>query len=327
MDKELFATLMAQGFTSAQRLLSAGMNVNALRTNATLLRDEWKYFDDAVIKAAQPRLIGVGDIMSRGLTLNIPNGLGKTIVESQRVSDMGDAEMSMDGITPGRNDRVVYDTVGIPMPIIHRDFQINVRTLNASRERGESLDTTQAALASEKCAIKLEDLLFMGSGDYKFGSYTLYGYTDFPDRNIGSLTVQWAAATAAQIVTDVHSMKAASLAVGKYGPWVLYIPAAYESAMDKDYSASGASVITVRERILKIAGIQDVKVADRLTGNNVILSQMTADSVRIVEGLPLTTVEWQTGGTMIFHFKVMQIAVPELRTDIDGNSGVTHFSV
>jgi hypothetical protein len=46
----------------------------------------------------------------------------------------------------------------------------------------------------------------------------------------------------------------------------------------------------------------------------------------MVEGLPLTTVEWTSEGGMIFKFKVMTISVPQVRADQDLRSGVMHWS-
>ena len=53
---------------------------------------------------------------------------------------------------------------------------------------------------------------------------------------------------------------------------------------------------------------------------------MTSDVVRLVEGLPITPVEWTVEGGTIFNFKVMTIRVPQIRADQDGNSGVVHYS-
>ena len=94
--------------------------------------------------------------------------------------------------------------------------------------------------------------------------------------------------------------------------------------MDDDFKAN--SDITVRERILKIDGIQGVKVVDKLTANNVVLVQMTADVVRMVIGLPITNVEWQTEGGMIFRYKIMTIQVPQLRADQNDRTGIVHLS-
>ena len=62
------------GGSSAKKLLIHG--ADALRTNATLLLDEWKYFDNVVTRVARERLVIVQELMRRGLTYPIPNALG-----------------------------------------------------------------------------------------------------------------------------------------------------------------------------------------------------------------------------------------------------------
>jgi len=318
--------MIANGGTTAQKLLMSGMDVNSLRTNATLRKEEWIEYDTAIIEAAQDRLVGVADLLGRGLRYTLTNGLGKTVLESENVGDMRDAEVNMDGVTRGQNDAINYEIVGLPLPIIHKDYQISIRKLAASRNTGEPLDTTQARLASRKVADTQEDILFNGYGTFAFGGYNLYGYTNFPDRLTGSIS-QWESASTdgAAIVSEVLEMKQEALDNKMYGPFILYIPAAYETKMDEDYSSDKGSN-TIRERILQISNIQDVKVADKLAINNVLLVQMSIDVVRMVEGLPLTNVEWQEQGGMVFLYKVMTISVPQIRTDQDGNCGVVHFT-
>lgn len=330
----------------AQRLLANNMSVNALRpwlnekgeafmavngkavpvANATLRKDEWKQYDEAILKAAQQRMVGIADLQSRGLTYNISNGLGTTVLEYEDQSDIEDAQVSMDAVTRGRNDRPEFDINYLPLPIIHKDFQINVRALNASRTTGQSLDTTMAELAAQKVVELAETYLFQGWGTFTYGGGTIYGYEDFTARNTVTLSVNWdaSAKTGAEIIADVLAMKQASIDDRYYGPWVLYVPTAYETVLDEDYVAGYPK--TIRQRILEISGIQDVKVVDKLTANNVILVQMTSNVVRLVNGLGITTVEWQTEGGMVFHYKIMMIQVPQLRADQNGRTGIIHLS-
>lgn len=327
MDK-LLKQMLSQGFTTAQKLLASGLKVNALRTNATLRKDEWVQYDKAVVEAAQVRMVGVADLMSRGLVYRFGNGLGKTVLEYEDASDMSDAQVSMDGVTRGRNDRVEFDLNYLPLPITHKDWFLNIRVLNASRAGGSNLDTTQAALAARKVSEAVENYLFNGSSTFTYGGGTIYGLTDQTYRNTGTLTVDWASATGDQILDDVKNMKQASIDARHFGPWMLYIPTAYETALDDDFKA--ASDKSIRQRVKEISGIIDIRVADKLTTTStgkkqVVLVQMTADVVRMVEGLPLTNVEWQEQGGMITNYKVMTILVPQVRADQDNRSGVTNY--
>jgi len=297
-----------------------------IMNTATLRKDEWKQMDDMVLYTAQERLVGVADLYARNLTYNIGNGLGKTVLEYEDISEITAAELTMDAVTQSQKDRPQYDLKYLPLPIIHKDFSFNIRTLNASRTTGQPLDTTTAQLAARQVSEKVEDILFNGASTYTYGGGTLYGYTDYPNKNSVTLTANWDASskTGEQILDDVREMKQSSIDSKHYGPWVLYIPTSYETVLDDDYKSESDK--TIRQRILEISGIQDVKVADKLADDTLILVQMTSDVVRMVEGLPIQTVEWQEGGGFTTNFKVLTIMVPQIRSDQSGNCGITVMS-
>lgn len=303
-----------------------------IQANATTLRrDEWKTLDDAVLKIADDRMVGINDLRANGLTYNLANGMGTTVLETHSSGDAMEAEMSMDGLTRGKNDRVTYTTTYLPIPIIHVDYQINARVLAASRKMGNPIDTTGAERAARRVAEKVEDLLFVKpTTPYTFGGGSIYGYTNHPQRKKVTIT-SWVdtdsngayTVSAANIIKDVLSMKQSAINAKHYGPYTIYIPTAYDTRLDMDYDSTTPGT-TIRERILKIAGINGIKVADHLEADNVVMVQMTPDVVRLVNGMGISNVEWKSEGNMVTNYKVMTIQVPQIRADQDGNSGVVH---
>lgn len=307
----------------AQKLLANGFNVNALRTLGTLRTREWIELDEVVVQIGTQRLVGVGDLITRGLVYNM-NGLGTTVLQWEDISDMEAAELSMDGATRSKGDRVVFGANSLPLPLIHKDFTINSRLLENSRTLGQPLDTTQVGVAMRLVAEKAEDMLFNGASSYTFGGGVIWGYTDHPDRNTVSIGVNWDTATGAQIIANVIAMVQASIDDRHYGPWGLYIPTGYQTPLDVDYTSGYPG--TIRKRILDIEGIEFVRVADKLTANNVVLVELMPESARIVQGLRPTTVEWTTEGGFVLNYKVMAILVPQIRSDQDDRSGIIHLS-
>ena len=306
-----------------------------LATNAaTLRRDEWKMLDEVVLGVSESRLGGVQDLISHGLTFNLGNGMGSTVFEWHDVSDALSAVATMDGLSRGENDRPVYQTNYLPLPIIHADYEINSRVLAASRSLGNPLDTTMAERAARKVNLLLEQMLFTNT-TYAWGTAddrsrnSIYSYINHPDRNLVTLSTYGAwtasAATGATILASVLAMKQSSINDYHYGPWVLYIPTAYETVLDSDYDTTTPGT-TIRERILKIAGIEKVQVVDTLTAANVLLVQMTSDVVRLVRGMPVQNVEWKSEGNFVTNYKVMTIQVPQIRSDQAGTSGIVHMS-
>lgn len=313
--------------------LAANWDTREINTNATLRRDEWKQLDDAVLEASRQRLGGIQDLIDNNLTFNLGNAMGTTVLEWHDVNDGMEAVISMDGVNRGKNDRPKFQHNYLPIPIIHVDYEINARVLAASRSLGNPLDTTSAERAARRVNEKLEKMLFTNI-TYNFGETdtrgrnTIYSYLNHPDRNQVTLAAAWdeSGKTPVQILKDVQDMKAMSLADFHYGPWMLYIPAQYETVLDEDYDVSGASTQTIRERILKLQGIKGIKVVDTLTANNVCLVQMTSDVVRLVRGLGLQNVEWEQEGKFITKYKVLTIQVPQIRSDQNGKSGIVHLA-
>jgi len=295
-------------------------------TEATLRKDDWKYLDEAIVKAAKPRLRAVADLRGRGLQFVIPGGMGKTVLETERMGDINDASISMDALRENENDRPHFDLTNLPLPVIHKDFQYSARQIQASRQGGSPLDTETAAAASRKVAEMAEKLLLGRVATYTYGGGTIYGYTNFPQRILMTLTAPTAAGwVGSTILNELLAMRQLSQDAFHYGPWMLYNSPAWDRYLDDDFKALGD--ITTRERIKKVAGFEDLKTLDYLTNYDLMMVQMTGDVIREVVGLDFTTVQWETSGGLQLNFKVMAILVPQLRADINGNTGVVHGSV
>ena len=292
-----------------------------IKANATLRYDEWRDVDQTVIKAATDRLTGVKLLMARGLVHNL-GSLGITLSQWQSESDMTSANVSMSGVTAGERDRVAYSTYNVPVPIIHKDWEINLRALEASRRMGESLDVTTAAIAGRKVAEGLEDLLFSTTA-VKVDGQSIYGFLNFSPAISVVAGTPWddlAADGNAVIIEAVSDMLSALRANNYYGPFDIIVPGAYESKLDEDYRAFETR--TVRQRIEALSGVNQVTVADRLSGDNVVFVQTTSDVVDLAVAQDVSTIQWSTNGGMTEKFKTMACMVPRLKQDYDGKCGI-----
>ncbi len=300
---------------------------NRINANATLRRDEWLQLDDVLLQVARERLGGWQDLIDKGLTFNIGNAMGTTVLESHTVSDAMKAELTMDGIPRTQGDRPEFGTEYLPLPILHVDYEINMRVLEASRKLGQALDTTSVEMGVRRILEYQEDMLFTNI-TYPFAGGTIYSYVNHPDRNTVNLAVNWdaAAMTAALILADVQNMKQTSMNNLHYGPWMLYIPSAYETVMDADYATGRQQGQTIRERLLKIGGLQGIKVVDRMPANEVLLVQMTSNVVRLVQGMGIQNIQWKEEGNFVTKYKVITIQIPQIRSDYKQKSGIVHMA-
>lgn len=307
----------------ARQLLQSGFNVNALRTCDVLRKDEWIQFDERLIEIAHKRLVAVAELMSRGLTYNIPNGLGTTQLEWERVSDMEGADVSMSGVTDGQRDRQVYDLQTMPLPIIHKDFNVNIRALEASRKRGIPLDTAQADQASRLVSETVEAMVFNGHTVYAGGN--IYGLANHPDRNTG-VASDWelTATTGANKLADVLEMIAAAQDDNMYGPYGIFVSQTAYTLLAEDYKAESDK--TQLQRLLEVPGIEFIKPSKDITDGSLFMVQLSSDVIDEVIGMQPTVVQWSTNGGMTVNFKVMAIMIPRVRSTQSGQSGVVHFT-
>ncbi len=307
------------------------MNVNgkretvlAMNAPATLRKDEWKMLDDQVMDAVYTTPTRMfADLRSRGNVITIPNGMGKTIYEYQRATDIGPATISMDGIREGDSDRQHFDLTGLPLPIIHKDFQFSARQIEISRNNGPALDASMARLSARKCMEEVEKYT-AGSQTFAYGGYSIYGYTNFPARMTQSITAP-SSSNHGTTISEILSMRKKLTDKGYTGPFVVYMSPAWDLYLDEDYSTTKGTN-TLRQRIAQIDGIGAVRTSYYLSGNAIVMVQMTADIAQAVVGMDVMTLQWPSKGGMMINFKVLCILVPLLRSDFGGNTGIVHGS-
>ena len=335
------------------KLLQSGMDVGALRpfigesgksyitingkpiptqNAATLRKDDWIQLDEAIIRVAKPRLKAVGDLRARGLTFTIANGMGTTVLQTENISDIDPAIVSMDGLREGKPDRPEFDITNLPLPIIHKDFHFSLRQLQASRNGGSPLDTSTAELAARRVAEEAEKMLLGVSTvadtfNYAGSASTIYGYTDFPSRLTVTLTTPTGtiATDGAAFLNDVMEMMQASRDAYHYGPWVLYVASAWDQYLDNDFKATSDK--TIRNRVKELEGLEDIRTLDYLSDYDTVLVQMESSIVREVIGMDMVTLQWDSKGGLQKNFKIMTIMVPQLRADQNGNTGIVHGTV
>lgn len=301
---------------------------NALVTNAgaTLRKNEWQYIDEVVVKAARKRLKIVNWLRSSGLSVNLPNGFGKTVYQYERQSDISAARISMDALSPGDNDRPVYDLVNLPLPIIHKEVTMSSRQLATSRNGNTPLDTSMLELAAIKVAEEAEKLHLGTYGTFAFGGATLYGLTNFPSRITGSATDPaggtW---TPEATYNDVIGMIAAAYDKLHYGPFKLWYSTGYLQYMLRRFNTYDS--VPLQTKIAQLPGISGVDICDYLTGKQLLLVQEDSSTVRTIIGMDIQTVQWQERGGLLEKFRVMAMMVPQMKVDVNSNCGIVHYSV
>ena len=295
----------------------------------TLSKDQWLRMDSRVIAESRKRLRAWGDLRAAN-TYGGFDGMSTSVLEHETITDDGEAIVDMDGIAEGRNDTSHYQLQGLPLPITHSSFWYSRRKMLTSRKSGTPMSFVRAEQAARRVAETIEQTLIgtqvgMTYGDStQYGrAPTVYGYTNFPDRITYTSVPTSAGMTGKTFVDAVIAMRETAYAQNFFGPFMCYVSTAYDANLDEDYKATEASSTqTIRKRLMEIDGISAVRRLDYLTGDRVVLVQMSSDVAEAVNGMEIQTVQWESHGGMRLNFKVMGIQVPSLKADARGVTGI-----
>lgn len=318
------------GHGPVSNAIANGVNLQQFRTNASLPKDAWEYLDEAIIRLARQELIGINDIRSIPGAVIPFDGLGASLFTMNRVDGLSGAVMAETPDVRNNGDTLNFDTIGTPLPITVKDFPINTKRAAMARRDGVPYESIISDEALYQVMYKLEDHLF--NGQYIAGGSTAWGYTTFPKRQQYTLPVSWATQQPDLMFNDVNAMVTKSMEHHHYGPWTLYIPWQYYSRLNQDYHIGAIDFPhgIIRDRFMDIPGLEDVKVSRFLANNNVVLVEKSARTVRLIDGITPTVVDWTMPNSpnWTHNFKAMAMWVPFFVTDKDANGnemcGIVH---
>jgi len=274
--------------------------------NEVLREDETREIEEALTRVARRDLVAVADLRQMGLTVNLRN-IGVTTYEFDRVTPVGEATQSMSILNLGDRDLVTFARTAIPVPVTASQFELDARRAAAGTTLGEPVSLTNVEEHTRAVAEKLEDTLVNGS-DVVLGSNDLPGYTNFTSREQLSFSdVAWNDISGAPeaAVIDVLAMRAALRENGYTGPYIVYVPSNFDGTIDEDYKSE--SDRTLRERLMSINGVEQVKVLPSLADDNVLMVQMTRSVVQTAIGQDITTVTWDMMGGLANYWAILAV--------------------
>lgn len=297
-----------------------------LKTNATVRHEDFLTIQDMVTDVRRRTLNGISDLEAAGLTF--PVGIEEQLVGTENINEFDEASQDMNPNVSSNND-TNYAEVYTPNPITHLGFSVPWRQQGFDYKRSAGLRESMRQVAE-----RLEETLFNGNSSISvsFGgsSYPIYGYTTHPDR--GTITItDWSNtvnndAIVDEVISSVNQMFSSQGGV-EMNSVVLYYPKNFKAAMDRDY-VSGFPSKTVRERIMDIPEIKDVKFAEKLANSNVVFVEMNPRTIQLAKAsdmiaVPHTKVSPMENQTVTTYAAMVQI----IKSDSNGNTGILHGSV
>jgi hypothetical protein len=288
---------------------------------ATLRYDEWRHMDQVVMEIAKPRLKLINWLRGKNLVYNLPNAMGHPVLSTETISDMSEATISMDALASGENDRPIFDMDNTPIPIVSKQLQINARELAASRNKGTPLDTTKLSRATRRVVEATERLAVGSAGSYSYGGGTVYGLTNSPKRLTSTFT---APATGGWTPTTLYNQVLGwleTLVVNNHeGPFKVWYGTGLIGTMMQLFNQYDA--VPLASKIAQIPNISGVEYLPYLTGSRIIVAEENVDVVRLIFGMDVTTMQWETNGGLTLNMMVMAIMVPQVRADQDNQTGI-----
>lgn len=338
----------------AQRLLDSDGDVNTLRlwrgkdgrsyrdkvlangkkkavlvgnTTATLRKNEWIAFDRAIVRAARPALQLIDTLKSAGCQVQGP-GLSATTMEYQSMTDAGNAQLDMDGLAEAERDRVQFDLRGLPLPIAHADFSLSWREIQTSRRLGTDIDTTMIEQETHKVLELLEQLSMGTLASYSYAGYTVYGFRNYPYRVTKTFTLPTTSGwTPDTFVSELLDARQSLTDLLLRGPFALFYSPGWDKFFDADYSAAytaPAGIGTLRSRLKLIDNITTVQRLEYMPNYEVVLVGLNTNTIRLVNNLEITPVQWSTHGGMKLNFKLLASKIPMLRRNSNDNTAIVH---
>jgi Family of unknown function (DUF6260) len=317
-------------------LVDNGIWSPVFNSATTLRKEEWIQLDNVVLLAARKRLKAWADL-ARANSYGI-SGMTKMVLEHETMSDPGEALVDMEGLADSITDTPRFQLEALPLPITHSGFWYSQRRLSVSRSSGTPLDTTMGEACGRRVAEKVEKTTIGVTTGVTYGTSAVtsgygrtsavYGYTNFSSRLTKTDFTVPTGSNPEATVQDFLEAREQLYSNNFYGPFMVYHSTDWDQYLDNDYARLGGNNMnmTLRDRLKKIEGIMDVQRLDFLTSSTnpftMIFVQMTSDVARAVNGLDLTTVQWEAKGGMQLMFKVICIYVPQLRADFNGNCGI-----
>jgi len=287
--------------------------------------EEWKAIDTRLREIAASRQVGIAKLKELGLVYNLANPFASQSLEYIKTSDMHDASVNMNFKVTNETDKQAVKTASIPIPVISWRWGFDIRELQMSRLYNRPLDLQGAKVGARKIGEKLESMMF-GANATILDDKKIDSIISFADSNKIATLHNWNATgtTTTDILDDVIALKKKSIEDKHFGKWILFVAQNYEARLDDDYGvdATTKAYIPLMDRIKKINGILDVIVSDFLPDDTVALVQMTNDTIELINGMELTTVQLMNAGGLNYEMLSFVMQTPAVKSDYYGNCGI-----
>ncbi len=257
-----------------------------MREQAPLSQEQWEQIDHTVVETAQQFLVG-----RRFIPIYGPLGAGMQTIINNVFGGIGDA--TVDAMGEAESSPVVIETRRAELlPMLYKDFRLNWRDIEASRQLGIPLDLGPAAAAAYTVALAEDRLIFHGTADAA-GLLNL-------ERRTRSKLGNWGEMGAA--FESVVAATAQLIANGFPGPYAVITSPQLYAAMTRVFGNTGVLEIE-QVRQLATAGVFQTPILDE---NQALVVSTGRQNMDLAVAQDLTTAFLETT-SMSHSFRVFEI--------------------
>lgn len=304
--------------------LDAPDPIGMFRTLSPLPKLAQELFDRKVVTVGLDRLAVVRTIIEAGLTVNLPNWLGIMSIYWESRGRSGRAQTTMVPKARGERQMPNLSPHNLPIPCTWDDFSLNIRVLAAAQRTGAPLETGMVADATRNVNETIEDTFI--NGGVTVEGMTTPGLLGSPFLSPFTDTQSWSSVdhSGEDIVKDIELLVAKAEANRRFGPYVLFIPTAYNLKINlEDYKAFSSDTIYTRLSTMTFGqGNLKIVVADQLPADTVVLVQLTDEIVDVIIGQQPTVISWSDGPGFERFFIVLACIVPRIKQDFNEKMGI-----
>lgn len=329
----LFAANNLQKYVEADKDYNVVANNRAstpdelqLTSNASTVRHEdFLIIQQKIQEIRRRRLNGILDLYAAGLTVSAD--ITKQLIGYEKVSAGQNARQEMNPSSFDNNKLVITEQY-TPLPIQHSSFSVEWRQQGFDYKSSMGLSECTRLVAERN-----EKTLFLGDTGvvvtYAGASQPLYGYTTHPNRATATIS-NWATvgnrdAIVAELNAQIGLMFSAQ-ATAEPNSIMVYVANTVWQNLQLDYVAAQPSK-TIYDRLKDIPSVKDIKPAEFLTGDAVVLVEMTDRTVQLAVASDIVAVPHVKTNPMAPQWMTVYSAMtPILRVDSANVTGIRHLT-
>jgi hypothetical protein len=333
------AAWVANSFTVLDDAVVRGYRMGAARrqtaNNQILDFDEHEARDDDVLQEVRTNLTMMESVMAAGFTRD--TSLARTEYIKQRSSKWSNTgEISMDGRAESQPDERNKERFGVPIPIVHVDYEIPARKQQQSMNFGESIEDEQAEEAGRILRETEENLFLDGWGptvpDSQGNNLDLYGVRDSAVSITGTAEGDWSTASNIKDTID-KILNALESQTGdndrgpdpvEQGAWLWYHPNQRSDLRAADPDGDGN--MTVKTRLERDYPYLDMQAAGELDDGELVCVVQDPRFIRVLTAQAPTNLSEEVDMGLCTKYKTLASRIPFFKTTYDGIKGSLYYT-